>query len=248
MKYISSVHHDDVKHIVSLQNRSYRYEHHQFVAHGTRTCQALIEHYQPVTIYMTEDYYQSHSFTAYDAYIVGVSDRVMEKISGTTTPSGVCILFTIPEKHSLPKQGPGIVLMNIQDPGNMGTLIRSAAAMNINHVIIVDGVDPYNSKVIQSTAGCLQTVTIYQTSIEKLEEQNLNLCGLIVKNGKNPDTIDLSNTFLVVGNEAHGLSNEQIKLCTTTMTIPMPGNTESLNAAVAGSIGLYIMAQKNSKK
>jgi TrmH family RNA methyltransferase len=248
MKYISSVHHDDVKHIVSLQNRSYRYEHLQFIAQGTRVCKDLVTRYKPVVIYMTEDYYQSHEFQQLEEIIIGVSDRVMEKISGATTPSGICIIFSMPPTQPLPKSGPGIVLMDINDPGNMGTLIRSAAAMNVNHVILVGGVDPYHPKVIQSTAGCLQNMNIYQTSDTELKKQDLNLCGLIVKNGQNPDSIDFTNTFLVVGNEAHGLSPDQIQLCTTTMTIPMPGNTESLNAAVAGSIGLYIMAQKNSKK
>jgi len=248
MKYISSVSHDDVKHAVALQNRSYRYEHQQFIAQGTRACQALIQKYVPVVLYMTEDYYQSQDFKTHEEVIVGVSDHVMNKISATTTPSGVCAIFSLPQEQPLPTTGPGIILMDINDPGNIGTLIRSAAAMNIKHVILVGGVDPYHPKVIQSTAGCLQATTIYQTSLKALKEQNLELCGLVVKDGKNPDQINFANTFLVVGNEAHGLSPEQIKLCTTTMTIPMPGNTESLNAAVAGSIGLYIMAQKNSKK
>ncbi len=248
MKYISSVHHDDVKHAVSLQNRSYRYEHQKFIAQGTRACQALLENYTPIVIYMTETYYQSHDFTSHEDYIVGVSDRVMDKISATTTPSGICAIFSMPSDQELPKTGPGIVLMDIHDPGNMGTLIRSAAAMNIKYVILIGGVDPYHPKVIQSTAGCLQTVTIYQTSLEILAKHNLELCGLVVKNGKKPEEINFNNLFLVVGNEAHGLSAEQLQACTTTMTIPMPGNTESLNAAVAGSIGLYIMAQKNNRK
>ena len=132
--------------------------------------------------------------------------------------------------------------MEISDPGNMGTLIRTAAAMNIAHVIIIGGTDPYSPKVIQSTAGSFATITLYQTTLPILINQKLDLCALVVKDGQTPDKINLADKFLVVGNEAHGLNEEQIKACSSKLTIPMPGHTESLNAAIAGAIGLYIMS------
>ncbi len=246
MQYISSVHNDQVKHIVNLQNKSYRYEHHQFVAEGTRACSQLFEKYEPVIIYMTESYYKTHEFQQHENIVSGVAQHVMEKICTTKNPSGICAIFRIPAEQPLPQQGPGIVLVDVSDPGNMGTLIRTAAAMNIKEIILIGGVDPYNSKVIQSTAGCMTTVHIYQTTWEKLIEQTqLYLCALVVKNGITPDAIDLNNKFLVVGNEAHGLSPIQVQTCHEKMTIPMPGHAESLNAAIAGAIGLYLMSLKN---
>jgi len=127
----------------------------------------------------------------------------------------------------------------------MGTLIRTAAAMNINQIIIIGGVDPYNPKVIQSTAGCLATINLYQTTWDKVIAQQLLLCALVVRQGITPDTIILKHNFLVVGNEAHGLSETILKDCVQAMTIPMPGHAESLNAAIAGSIGLYLMSLQN---
>ena len=246
MNYISSVHNEQVKHVVDLQNRSYRQEHGQFVVEGTRACSQLCEKYKPVVIYMTEDYYKTHEFPQHDDIIIGVSQHVMDKMCTTKNPSGICAIFTIPAERPLPQQGPGIVLIDVSDPGNLGTLIRTAAAMNIKEIILVGGVDPYNSKVIQSTAGCMTSVNLYQTTFEQLVQQKqLNLCALVVKHGTTPDAINLKNKFLVVGNEAHGLSTAQVQACQEKMTIPMPGHAESLNAAIAGAIGLYLMSLQN---
>lgn len=248
MHYISSVTNEQVKHVVSLQNKSYRQEHGQFIVEGTRACSQLLETYQPVTIYMTEDYYKNHDaaqFAQFQEIIIGVAQHVMDKMCSTKNPSGICAIFAIPAKKPLPHTGPGLVLMEVSDPGNLGTLIRTAAAMNIKEIILVGGVDPYNPKVIQSTVGCMTIVNLYQTSWQELLDQKLTLCALVVKNGKTPESINLKNKFLVVGNEAHGLSDEQVKQCQESMTIPMPGHAESLNAAIAGAIGLYLMTQQN---
>ncbi|MDP3788125.1 MAG: RNA methyltransferase [Candidatus Chromulinivorax sp.] len=264
MNYISSVSNEQVKHVVSLQDKWYRHEHGQFVVEGTRACSQLLEKYEPVVIYMTESYYADFSkvcldattgaaankciIQQYDHLITGVSQHVMDKMCTTKNPSGICAIFKIPTPLPLPQQGPGIVLIDVNDPGNLGTLIRTAAAMNIKEIILVGGVDPYNSKVIQSTAGCMTCVNIYQTTFEKLMEQTqLQLCALVVKHGTTPDKISLKNKFLVVGNEAHGLSPQHIQACQDKMTIPMPGHAESLNAAIAGAIGLYLMSLSNQR-
>jgi len=244
MEYISSVHNDQIKHLKKLQDKAYRYEHQQFVMQGTRACSEFMQIHEPIAIYTTEIYCQSNALNL-DKYIdkvTFVADHLMEKISTSSTPCGICMIFAIPAEKTLPTQGPGLVLVDISDPGNMGTLIRTAAAMNINHVIIIGGTDPYSPKVVQSTAGCFSAITLYQTTFEQLAQTKLNLCALVVKDGQTADQINLSEKFLVVGNEAHGLTKEQVAACLTHLTIPMPGHVESLNAAIAGAIGLYIMA------
>jgi len=246
MNYISSAQNEQVKHIVDLRNKSYRYEHGQFTIEGTRACTQLFEQYKPVFIYMTEKYYKTHTFSEHEDIIIGVASHVMEKMSTTKNPSGICAILSIPSEKPLPQSGPGLVLIDVSDPGNLGTLIRTAAAMNIKEVILVGGVDPYNSKVIQSTVGCFTAINLYQTTFEQITAQkNINLCGLVVKDGMYPEKVDLKNKFLVVGNEAHGLSDQQTQACHEKMTLPMPGNAESLNAAVAGAIGLYLMSLQN---
>jgi RNA methyltransferase, TrmH family len=249
MHYISSVANDQVKHVVSLQNKWYRQEHGQFIVEGTRACTQLLEKYQPINIYMTEDYYTSHDpelFKNFQEIIIGVAQHVMDKMSTAKNASGIVAIFKIPAEKPLPHSGPGLVLVDVSDPGNLGTLIRTAAAMNIQEIILIGGVDPYNTKVIQSTAGCMTSVNLYQTTWQALQAQpSLELCALIVRGGTTPDKINLKNKFLVIGNEAHGLTLQHVEQCKESMTIPMPGHAESLNAAIAGAIGLYLMAQQN---
>ena len=246
MKIITSVHNEQIKHLINLSKKAYRLEQQQFVIEGTRAYQELVQLYTPIAIYMTETYKTSCTDMQFDDNLITIlADHVMQKISTASTPSGICAIFKMPKSKPLPTDGPGIILIDVSDPGNMGTLIRTAAAMNIKEVIIIGGVDPYSPKVIQSTAGCLAAVNLYQTTFHTLTAENkLQLCALVVKDGATPNQINFKNKFLVVGSEAHGLSDEQIAACQERMTIPMPGQAESLNAGVAGSIGLYLMSQQ----
>src|SRR5439155_4041882 len=113
--------------------------------------------------------------------LIIVSDRVMNKISAATSPSGILGVFSIPPHNINPIVPPGIVLVNIADPGNMGTLIRTAAAVHITTVIIVGGADCFGPKVIQATAGTIAKVSLYILSWQELmlQKNNIPLCALI---------------------------------------------------------------------
>lgn len=247
MKTLTSTSNETVKHLVKLQKKSYRQEHQQFIAQGLRTCTTFIEQkYELVAAYLTED-----SFTQYPSLfdqknITLVSLAVMNKISTATNPSGILAVFKIPQQQITPTSN-AIILYNIQDPGNLGTLIRTAAAMNINTVYLIRGVDPYSPKVIQSTTGTIAYVTIVQTDWETFTKQHkqFHTCGLVVTNGQPPEKLNIAQSILIIGNEAQGLPQNIIDACSEKMTIPMPGNTESLNAAVAGSIAMYIKSARS---
>lgn len=239
---ITSTQNDTVKHIVKLQNKAYRQEHNQFIAQGHGVCATLLaQEYKLTELYLTQSALEKHQSEFKDLPITIVSDQVMKKISTTTTPSGIIGIFTIPEQTYTPTNN-ALALYNIQDPGNMGTLIRTAAAMNITNVFVIDGVDQYSPKVIQATAGTIAYITIISTDWQTFTKnhQRFDTCALVVKDGQNPAHIDISQSILIVGNEGQGLPEQIIKSCTQQMTIPMPGKTESLNAAIAGSIALYV--------
>jgi TrmH family RNA methyltransferase len=140
----------------------------------------------------------------------------------------------------------GIVLAQISDPGNMGTLIRTAAAMNKKTVVCVETVDPWNPKVVQATAGALGSVSLFCMTWDELlrSKKNIPLCALVAQDGKMPDTINLKDALIVVGNEGAGIPDAWIAQCDEKITLPMPGKCESLNAAVAGSIALYLAARQ----
>jgi TrmH family RNA methyltransferase len=163
-------------------------------------------------------------------------------MSSSKSPSGLLAVFSFLETPSPEKLSSGIVLANITNPGNMGTLIRSCAAFGYKSVVVVDGCDIYSPKVVQSTAGTLPLVNIFKWTWEQLLEykKDLKLCALVVKDGKSYKDLDLDNLLYVVGNEAHGIKPEWIETCDSTMTLPMSGSTESLNASVAGSLALSL--------
>mmetsp|Transcript_8427 Transcript_8427/g.13769 ORF Transcript_8427/g.13769 Transcript_8427/m.13769 type:complete len:204 (+) Transcript_8427:547-1158(+) len=175
------------------------------------------------------------------------------QMSAAVTPSGILAVFGIPSSplsHEL--TGPGVVLANISDPGNMGTLIRTAAALGVRTVVIQEGSDPWSPKVVQASAGMIGHVCLFQSAwdqVMKLQlQEGIETCALVVQGGEQPrsicDRVDAKRLLLVVGNEAHGIPPDVLQGCQHRMTIPMPGDgVESLNASVAGSIAMYLMFQ-----
>jgi TrmH family RNA methyltransferase len=245
MKEITSVANEEIKSVTALQQAKYRQEKKQFIAEGIRTIQTLLESGLSLDmLYVLDDKkIMTHVQKLVDnQYITKVSSTVMNKISTAATPSGIVAVFKIPSAPSLEQLNKGLILAHIADPGNMGTLIRSCVAMNITTVVAIEGVDPWNPKVIQATAGTIGYVDLFQLSWQEIlrYKHNLKLCALVVSGGQKPEQLTLDNSLLIVGSEAHGIPPAWLEQCDLRMTIPMPGKAESLNAAVAGSIALYL--------
>jgi len=243
MNYITSRTNETIKRIASLANSRERAHYQLFLAEGLRVCTTLCTSGMRLNhLYITEQMTAHAQQLAPDAVITVVSPHVMEKISQATTPSGIVGVFHIPPSPTT-LQGPGIVLAQVREPGNVGTLIRSCAAFGMRTVIIVDSADVWSHKVVQASAGTLGSVDIFVMSWNELIERkgSYRLCALIVSGGNAPHALDCTNSLLVVGNEAHGIPDAWIRDCEQKLTLPMPGNTESLNAAVAGSLGLYVI-------
>lgn len=241
-KTITSVANEAVKHVVSLHLPKYRQEHQQFIAEGLRTITTLLQAGERlVALYVTNKMLPTIENMGLTHVIV--SEHVINKMSAASTASGILGIFEIPSP-SPSRITAGLVLARIADPGNMGTLIRSAAAMNVGTVVIVEGADPYSPKVIQATAGTIGNVNIFRIGWQELpkiaREKKLSLSALVVEGGKVPDKVDFKKSLLVVGSEAHGIPQEWLAECDEKITLSMPGAVESLNAAVAGSIALYL--------
>jgi RNA methyltransferase, TrmH family len=245
MKIIESRHNPEVKGIVALHDRKNRSLRKLYIAQGLRTCTALIQSGQKLkNLYVTYRMLDQARDLVGEANVTVVHDEVMEKISTTDSPSGMLGVFVQPEQAAAQTISSGVVLARITDPGNMGTLIRSCAAMGHKTVIVVEGTDAWSPKVVQASAGTLGMVNVISMNWEDLliAKQNTPLCALVVNGGKKPTEIDLASMLLVVGNEAQGIPSQWIADCDIKLTLPMPGNAESLNAAIAGSIALYLAA------
>jgi TrmH family RNA methyltransferase len=242
MKHINALDNPFIKTVVALHDSKGRKETKQFIGEGIRVCTTLLESkIELVYLIVTEEFLEQAQALTTDDKITLVNSRVMNKISPSVTPSGILGIFEIPVQKSLYALTPGLVLARIADPGNMGTMIRTAVAFGIKSVVVVEGADPYSPKVVQASAGTIATVTLYSITWELLmiHKKELILAGLVMKGGENPSQIDKKKTLLVVGSEAHGIPAEWIKQCEQKISIPMPGGAESLNAAIAASIALY---------
>lgn len=263
VKHITSWSNPAIKKFAELKDKKGREEHGLFCVEGKRaletfltagkTCKQLI---------FTQDAYDDFSADLRDkAPVMIVTEPVIKKISAAVTPSGFAGVFELPEKayesgrDELRELRSGIVLYEIHDPGNMGTLIRTAVAFDAACVVI-GGCDPWSPKVIQASAGTLAYARIVRTDWDRLlhEVRNetsgemrgkkLRVYALSASAHKKIEETDLSTALVVVGNEAHGLPESVERQCDDRVAISMPGPAESLNAAVAGAIALYVRSIK----
>lgn len=241
-----------VKFLHSLHDRKHREESGNFLAEGTRICGSLLA--SPLAcekLIVTEPLFPQAQEMVPEHLIVLVSNEVMRKISTATTPSGIVGLFKIPPQPAMHHLASGLVLANIMDPGNMGTLIRSAVAFNYQSIVIIGGVDPWNSKAVQASAGTIGNISLFTLSWDEFvahaHSNDYEISALVVRGGIDPRTCSFSKKqFFVVGGEAQGIPQPWIDQCTRSITLPMPGAAESLNAAVAGSLALGLYYWSNN--
>lgn len=239
-----------VQHVVSLHQGKYRKEHNQFIAQGNNTVLTLINAgHTPHTLFVVEEQIAQAKKIAPEDTIVIAAESVIKKMGTVDTLQSMLAIFTIPEQPAYNTIQSGIVLCELQDPGNAGTLIRTAVAMNKKTAIFVESVDPWSPKVVQASSGAIGMVSVFCMSWDELLEHkgSTPLCALVLSSKNNPRTPDLSQALIVVGNEGHGITRSRVGQCEEKMTLTMPGNFESLNAAVAGSIALYITSTTQSQ-
>ncbi len=243
MKRITSRSNQQIKEVYGLRQAKERKKQQQFIAEGLRACTTLINsNIDLIQLYVLDEVLDNIKPLVSNEYITIVNSPVMEKISQATTPSGIVGVFAIPQSPLPSTLTWGLVLAQMNNPGNVGTLIRSCAAMNVSSIVIVEGVDPWHPKVVQASAGFIGNINIFQLTWHELlaNKKDLKLCALVITGGKTPKEINFANTLLVIGSEAHGIPSEWINDCDEKLSLPMPGKIESLNAAVAGSIVLYL--------
>lgn len=239
---ITSVNNDKVKELVKLKDKKYRDNSNSFFVEGQDLCDEAYN-----SGLLREIYILDGSDNIYDGIPYSyVSTDVMKKISdmpSITNYFGVCT------KKVENKPGNRIIILdNIQDPGNLGTIIRSATAFSFDTIILSsDTVDLYNPKVVRSTKGMLFNINIIvrdlDTYLKELDEYTIY--GTDVTNG-----IDISSEkipeklAIVIGNEGKGISDNVRKYCNKFLYINMSNKCESLNAGVSASILMYEVYKK----
>jgi TrmH family RNA methyltransferase len=239
------------KYIQSLHHKKFRDEYGVFIAEGPKVVLELLDSREFVCteLFAVEKWLQENENTLkkYSGMQVnGIQDFELEKISMLTTPHHVLAVF----KKKQPLQPADIkgkltlVLDGIQDPGNMGTIIRTADWFGVHHIICSAGcADMYNPKVVQSTMGSLARVNMFYTDIAGWLNENASVKKYAAAlDGKNISSLkNIEEGIIIIGNEGKGISNEVMQLVDQKITIPKIGEAESLNAAVATGIILALI-------
>jgi TrmH family RNA methyltransferase len=233
----------DISFIQSLQHKKFRREHGLFLVEGYKSVAEFANSaYKIEAVYHTAAIAPKMLKLSQKINSVEISSAILEKISALKTPADVLATVKIPQWPGLNattlNKKFAIVLDGIQDPGNMGTIIRTADWFGIQNIICSeDCVEVYNPKVVQATMGSLSRMNVHYVDLPGiLSATKLPVYGALL-DGENIYATNFGTEGLIVmGNEGNGLSDEVKRLVTKAITIPRGGEAESLNVAVATAI------------
>ncbi len=238
-----------VKYIQSLQQKKFRDELGEFIGEGPKVVKELLLNgkFECLTIFTLAAWVHSLEKKLYQSLenkIQIIEENELLKIAHYTTPNNVVAVFkkAVPETRINVKKNITLVLDGIQDPGNLGTIIRNADWFGVKNVICSrNTVDMYNSKVVQSSMASLSRVNIIYTDVKEwlLKNHEVKIYATVL-NGSPLDECSMDKECIImIGNEANGLSAELIEIADQKITIPTFGLAESLNAGVASALVLY---------
>lgn len=228
---------NQLKLIKDLRIKKHRKTHQLFVAEGLKVVNEFVNAaYEIVYVFYTKD----ADFSSIKNSVL-VSDTELQKLSNLKSPNKVVAVFKIPEQKAISKKGLIVALDALNDPGNLGTIIRLCDWFGVQELVCSkDTVDCYNSKVIQAAMGSLARVAIrYIDLISYLQQTELPVFSTLM-NGENVYQQNLpQEAVLIMGNEANGISEDIQSLASSSLSIPRFGSlqqTESLNVATATAI------------
>lgn len=252
--FIDSTSNRIVKHTKKLLERSGRREHGQFIIEGKRLVHDAIENGADIEYILFEqgtDVSLSEGIISYE-----LSHKAFSSLKTTVNSQGILAVVNMPAKSDfIPASADKcmyIYLDGISDPGNMGTIIRTADACGADGVVLSENcVDVYNPKVVRSTMASIFNVPLYfddteRSVLKKLAEYDVKIVSGSLQGDKSIYDVDFKGkSTVVIGNEANGITNEVISLSTELVKIPIIGKAESLNAAVACAVMAYERLRQN---
>ena len=239
---ITSLTNNKVKNWTKLKDKKYRDETNIFLVESEHLVDEALKKGVVLELISLEN-------TKYNDAII-VSKEVMKKITNQVTPPNVCaVCEKLKEEEVLDNT---LILDDISDPGNLGTIIRSAVAFGFKNIVLsLNSVDVYNPKVIRSSEGMIFHLNILYTDIISFIKNHsfLKIYGTSVVNGTKISNIKfIDKVGIIIGNEGRGMSKELIKYCNDLIYIPMNSLCESLNAGVSASIIMYEVSKVSYEK
>ncbi len=263
MQIITSKDNENIKNIRKLKEKKYRDLNNKYIIEGIRILKEAIEENAKIdTIVICEDYSKDNSLDKKLLYEIAkynciyVDRKVFSVLTDVQNPQGILAVI---EKNSSEEnidynQDMIVLLDGIQDPGNLGTIIRTIDSVGLNQVIISkETADTYSPKVVRSTMGAIFRVNVIESmdlinTIKTLKKHKFKVHATSLNSEKDIYNIDYNKTCIVIGNEGNGVTKEVIEASDDSIKIPMLGKTESLNASVATGIILYEYVRKKLTK
>ena len=247
MERITSSHNPLVQHMRKLQtSRAYRESCGEFVADGWKLLEEALKWYPEVTAVLTSEPERCPALPS-SARLVEVPASLMQSVSSMRTPQGVLFSLRLPQEGALRVQ-PGMLLLDrIQDPGNLGTILRTADAFDLPVLLTNGCADPFSEKTVRASMGAAVRIPVIETgampqAIALLREKGITCLAAALYQSQPLSAAKAGypgGVCVVIGSEGQGLTDETIAACNSTVRIPMTDRVESLNAGIAGSILLW---------
>lgn len=263
MQTITSKDNELIKHIRKLKDKKYRDESNEYVVEGVKLVEeAVKENAKIKQIIVCEDTTRTYEIPTHIMLeiakyeCISVSNKIFNIITQVTNPQGIMAII---EKNAQDaqidySQDIIVVLDDVQDPGNLGTILRTVDSIGLNQIIVSKGTaDAFNSKVVRSTMGAIFRIKIIEVenlaqAIKEMRKHHFKLMVTSLQTKNSIYDIDFYKKIIVIGNEANGVSKEIQDMADEKAKIPMLGRTESLNASVAAGVVMYeYVRQKLSK-
>ena len=250
---ITSKDNEIIKNIKKLKEKKYRLD--SYIVEGIKMVKEAINENQEIAlIAIREDF--KIDFDTKNIKTVTISNKIFNDISDVKTPQGILAVIKKNQNNQIETNSNYILALDsLQDPGTMGTIIRTADSANINQIIInKTTVDPYSPKVIRSTMGAIYRTNIIEvedlkTTLKEIQSKGFQIITTDLKATQSIYDINYNNkTVVVIGNEANGVSQEILQTADKKVIIPMLGKTESLNASIAASIMIYEYVRQKIQK
>ena len=257
MQVISSKDNEIIKNIRKLKEKKYRDLENSYIIEGIKLIkEAIVEKAKIKQIVMCENYTDNEEIDKETLYeiakynLIYVTEKVLNLITDVKTPQGIIAVI---EKNNIKNtinqidysQDIIIALDDLQDPGNLGTILRTVDSANLNQIILSkNSADPYNPKVVRSTMGAIFRINIIevedlQETLKEIQKNKFKLMVTALDAENSIYNVDYNKKVIVIGNEANGVSKEIQGMADEKVKIPMLGKTESLNASVASGIIIY---------
>ena len=264
MHIITSKDNEIIKHIRKLKEKKYRDEYNEYVVEGVKIVEeAIKENAKIKQVIVCNDTTKTYEIPTHIMLEIAkfdciyVSDKIFNYITQVTNPQGIMAIIEKQDENMQIDYNQDIIVMldDVQDPGNLGTILRTVDSIGLNQIIVSKGTaDSFNSKVVRSTMGAIFRLKIIEEedlikTIKELRKHHFKLLVTSLQTENSIYDIDFSKKIIVIGNEANGVSKEIQDLADEKAKIPMLRTTERINASVAAGIVMYeYVRQKITRK